>query len=49
MFLQDQWTPLHEAVERGHVNLVKLLLETGADVNVKNKVSLIMYNVMRYI
>jgi ankyrin repeat protein len=29
-------TALHLAVERGHIKIVKLLLEHGADVTIKN-------------
>src|SRR5258707_11046285 len=29
------WTPLHVASERGHVNVARLLLERGADVNAR--------------
>ena len=32
------WTPLHRAVEGGHVRIVELLLEWGADVNARNSV-----------
>ncbi|KII67434.1 BRCA1-associated RING domain protein 1 [Thelohanellus kitauei] len=28
------WTPLHEAITRGHVEAVKLLINYGADVNI---------------
>lgn len=34
-------TPLHDAAENGHVNVVKLLLSHGASINLKDdKVSL---------
>ena len=39
MFLQYQWTPLHVAAREGHISIVKLLLEEGANVNVMNNVS----------
>jgi ankyrin repeat protein len=34
----DQWkyTPLHHAARKGHLSVVKLLVERGADVRVKN-------------
>jgi len=32
-------TPLHYASERGNTDVVKMLLEKGADVNVKDEVS----------
>jgi len=31
-----QMTPLHKAAERGHVDAVELLLQAGADVNIKD-------------
>ena len=39
MFLQDHQTPLHRATMRGHTDIVKILIEKGADVNAKDKVS----------
>ena len=39
MFLQWQQTPLHKAVARGHIDIVKILLTKGADINAKDKVS----------
>ena len=31
------WSPLHYAAERGRTELVKLLLEGGANPNIQNK------------
>ena len=39
MFLQDHNTPLHRAAAGGHTDIVKILIEKGADVNAKDKVS----------
>ena len=39
MFLQDHRTPLHVAAQWGNDDIVKTLLEEGADVNIKDKVS----------
>ena len=36
MFLQGHLTPLHWAALSGHTDIVKLLIEKGADVNAKN-------------
>ena len=36
---QDQWTPLHCASRDGHVEVVKLLLAQGAEIDSKNMVS----------
>jgi len=36
---QDDQTPLHQAAIMGRGNVVKLLVEKGANVNVVNKVS----------
>ena len=38
--LQDGWTPLYIASNRGHLDIVKALIEAGANVNQTNKVSL---------
>lgn len=38
---QDGRTPLYSAVDRGHAEVVKLLIEAGANINQVNKV--IMY------
>ena len=39
MFLQGHTTPLHYAAVGGHTDTVKILIEKGADVNAKDKVS----------
>ena len=39
MFLQDDQTPLHRAALSGHIDIVKILIEKGTDVNAKDKVS----------
>ena len=39
MFPQGGQTPLHWAVERDREDIVKFLVEKGANVNVVNKVS----------
>ena len=39
MFLQRQWTPLHLAANWGNADIVKVLLEEGADVNIMDNVS----------
>ena len=37
--LQYGWSPLMEACENGHEEIVKILLEEGADVNDQDNVS----------
>ena len=39
MILQWQQTPLHDAVLGGHIEVIKILLAKGADINAKNEVS----------
>ena len=36
---QNGWTPLHAAADRGHIELVKLLLSSHAKLNTKTNVS----------
>ena len=38
MHPQDGWTPLCVAAQNGHVEVVKVLQEMGADLNITNKV-----------
>ena len=49
--LQDGWSPLMKAGENGHLDVVKTLIEAGANVNHTNKVdtrtcTLLMYTYM---
>ena len=37
--MQDGWTPLHWAAQKGSLEVVKLLLDKGVDVNAKTNVS----------
>lgn len=36
---QWHWTPLHEACNNGHANVVETLLKSGADAQVQDNVS----------
>ena len=36
---QDKWTPLHYASQNGHTEVAALLVQGGADVNARTKVS----------
>ena len=36
--LQDGWSPLHAASSKGHLDIVKTLIEAGANVNQTEKV-----------
>ena len=38
-YIQDSWTPLHEAAQNGHTAIVQLLLNAGADKDTKDMVS----------
>ena len=40
LLIQDHQTPLHLSCERGHVDIVNVLLSHGADIHVKDKVSI---------
>ena len=35
---QDGWSPLHKAVARDNVQMVRLLIQAGAKTNLPNKV-----------
>ena len=39
MFLQDHQTPLHRAARCGLTDIMKVLIDNGADVNAKDEVS----------
>ena len=43
-YLQDGRTPLHMAAATGKLNVVQYLVSSGADVNLKDRVSGVMYN-----
>ena len=43
-YLQDGRTPLHKAAAAGNLGVVQYLVFSGADVNMMNKVSGVMYN-----
>ncbi len=36
---QDEWAPLHGASSGGHIEVVRLLLDKGADIQAQTKVS----------
>ena len=42
--LQWGWTALVKASEAGPIECVKLLLDTGVQVNVQNKVNAVLFN-----
>ena len=43
-YFQFMQTPLHEAAAAGHLNVVQYLVSSGADVNLKDNVSGVIYN-----
>ena len=43
-YLQDGRTPLHMAAAAGNLGVLQYLFFSGADVNMKDKVSGVMYN-----
>ena len=45
--LQDGWSPLHKASDKGHLEIVKTLIEAGANVNqAANKVHHVAFSVI---
>ena len=53
--LQDGWSPPHEASNKGHLDIVKTLIEAGANVNQATKVQCVgrllvtHYNIRTYL
>ena len=47
--MQSDWTPLHEASQRGHKDIVDILISNGGDIYAKNKVGKININVIKYL
>ena len=45
---QDGWTPLHAASQKGHVNIVKLLISKGASHGVQNQVYIYVLTKLKY-
>ena len=45
---QDEWTALHYASSKGHTDVVELLLNHNADINVVTKVTYIMRMIVVY-
>ena len=43
-YLQDEQTPLHMAAWAENLDVVQYLVSSGADVNMKHRVSGVMYN-----
>ena len=37
-YFQEGWTALYYAAEKGHLAIVQLLMEAGADVNIRSEV-----------
>ena len=44
--LQDGWSPLHKASINGHLEIVKTLIEAGANVNQATKVHHVAFSVI---
>ena len=42
---QDGCTALHHAATKGHIEVMRLLLERGADINSQNKVSDMIWDI----
>ena len=42
IFVQKKWTPLMIACQNGHVDVVNVLLQHGASVDLQNKVTLLL-------
>jgi ankyrin repeat protein len=40
---QEGWTPCIMAAQNGHIEVMKILLESGADVNASSKVPMLAY------
>ena len=40
IFLQDGWTPLFDASKQNHTDVMELLINHGAKLDIKNKVTL---------
>ena len=38
--IQNGWTPLHDASDEGHVEVVELLVQYNAQLDIKNRVKL---------
>ena len=36
---QNRWTPLHKAAHKGHIDVMKVLVDAGADIEAKDGVS----------
>ena len=43
MMGQDEYTPLHLAAKEGHTDIASLLISSGADINSKDNVSILVY------
>ena len=36
VYSPHQWTPLHSAAQKGHVNIASYIVDKGADLNIKD-------------